>query len=201
MPASEIEKLNSSNITNFNTRSISTACGLDVDVYYPSCMKYEQGGFQTHTVGKASYEWNDYEVLVQISAAVEDCGKVKVKILKSAIPDMNQKDFKDLAEANGGKYLGGGIVNIRDVKVVWFDSLSEVNRMGESTLLVLRQYIIPADSGKLFYLRFSVGSMNGVSPLNDFKALAPMVRRCAVALTLKEYSQFHKTGPAWKFWK
>lgn len=200
MPATEIYKLNSCNFTNFNTKSLPSSCGLDVDVYYPQCMSFEKGGYQTHTIGKASYEWNDFEVLVQISVAAEDCGKSKVKNLKKTIPDMNRDDIGELATVNGGKFLDGGIVNIRDIKVLWFETLNNVNRMGESSLLVMRQYIIPADSGKMFYLRFSVGSANGQSPRNDFNALKPMFQRCAVALTLKQYDQFYKPSPGWKFW-
>lgn len=201
MPTSEILKLNACNLTKFNTRSLPRSCGLDVDVYYPECMKFEEGGFQPHTIAKASYEWNDFEVLVQISVAAADCGKSAARTLKKAIPEMGKEDIKAMSMGAGGEFLNGGVVNIRDVKIVWFDVFSKVGRMGESSLTVMRQYVIPADAGKLFYLRFSVGSVNGISPLGDFNALNPMFKKCAVALTLKQYDQFHKPRPAWQFWK
>lgn len=198
IPASEIRKLNASDLAKFNTRNLPRSHGLDVDVYYPEFMKFEMGGFQPHTIAKASYEWNDFEVLVQISAAAEDCGKSAVRTLKEGISELDKDDVKEIAETGGGKFLDGGIVNIREVKIIWFDMLCKIDRMGESTLIAMRQYVIPADAGKLFYLRFSVGNTNCASPLDDFNALKPMFKRCAMALTLKQYSQFHEHRPAWR---
>ena len=136
-------------------------------------------------------------MLVQISVAVENCGRTKVLVLRRTIPDMNQSDIKDIATAVGGVYLGGGIVNIRDVKVLWFETQNNVTRMGESSIGITRQYLIPANGGRLFFLRFSVSSVNGMSPINDFRALEFMFRKCAVALTLKDYSQFYNSGSIW----
>lgn len=194
MPTSEIAKLNMGRLTKFNTRNIPGSFGLDVDVYYPDCMTYEQGGFQTHTVGKASYAWNDFEVLVQVLVSIYNPGPNEIKGLKQAIASVANKAELSEMIPSGGKFIDGGIVNLRDIKVLWFEFERTASRMGESSRGIYRAYMIPADAGYMLYLQFAVSCKTGKNPTEDFRALKPMITQCAVALSLKDYSQFDKSG-------
>lgn len=196
LPSSEILKLNTCDLAKFNTRKLPGSCGLDVDVYYPKCMEFEEGGFQTHTIGKVSYESNGDESLVMITASVFNPGKELARAFRDMIAEgIDEEDLADFIP-NGAKFLGGGIVSIRERKVIWCEFEIVVERMGVTTGEMIRYYMIPADSGYLFNLSFSVTSATGKIPRNDFNALRPMIQSCAVSLTLKDYAQFNSKSPS-----
>ena len=194
MPSSVIEKLNKAGLAKFNTRELPSSCGLDVDVYYPSCMKFEMCGFQPHTIGKVQYEWNDSEVFVQITVSVFNKGVKAVNELMEEIDAMTNEDLQDLVP-DSLKYVDGGFVNIRTIKIPWYQFVGNVQRMGESIAMAGRNYMILSERGYLMNLLISVGSVIGKDPSNDLAALYPMIRRCTTALTLREYSQFLKEIP------
>lgn len=104
LPTNVITYLNSSSLAKFNTKNLPNSLGLDIDVYYPECMKFEKGGFQTHTVGKTSYEWDDYRVLVQIATfARSDNRRAFLELKRALDANMIEKtDLKDLIPNNMG---------------------------------------------------------------------------------------------------
>lgn len=195
IPASEIRKIATAQLAKFNTRELKGAFGLDVDVYYPDVMKFETGGFQSHTVGKASYEWNDYEMLVQIMLGVFNPGKEAIRELNEAIAGITDKKEIGGFLPTGATFIDAGVTSIRDTKVIWCESENRMERMGESNWGMSRMYMIPADSGYLLNLQFSVSCVTGKSPKADFDALRKVFAKCAVALTLKDYSQFNSKVP------
>lgn len=113
-----------------------------------------------------------------------------VDILRLVIPQMTKNDIKEMFSADGMQFLNGGVTQIRTANVLWCDVSSKVIRMGETSSMVMRHYMIPANEGKSFSLQISVGHIGSTPPLDDFKALMPMIKRCAIALTLVQPSQF-----------
>lgn len=198
LPSAEIKKLNESELVKFNTRDNARSFGLNVDVYYPKCMTLENGGFQPHTVAKMSYEWNDFEIYVQMVLSVFPADKQAIDNLKASIEDVPKAEDVASLMPTGAALIDCGVVNIRDVKVLWYEFSHTTFRMGESIRGLLRMYMIPADSGYVMNYQFSVGCATNRDPTSDFRALDPLFRKCAVALTLCDYSQFQNIGAGYK---